>query len=352
MANPIRLGIVGIGRAGFGMHTEELKGKEDMFKITAACDLIDERLQKMHNLYGCKTYTRIEELIADPDVEIVDIATRSCDHFAHAKMALEAGKSVLLEKPMCETYEQAKALVELTSRPGAPRLYVRHNRRFEFFFTELRRLINEGLFGNVYDIYITRNGYSRRDDWQTIKEFGGGQLLNWGPHIVDQSLRFLESPLKSLWGDLKHTVAAGDCEDHLTIIMTGENGRQVTMQISGGMALPTPEYRVYGSRGAAEVVGQKLNLRYIDPQQQLARPIADPGTPGQSFGATGTFQSGEQLRWIERTVDFPGEDLSVIWTHMYESFRNGKPFPITLDEAISVIGVIDRIKKENPIIEF
>ena len=64
----------------------------------------------MAEQYGCKVYENIADLIADPDVEMVDIATRSCDHFEHVKMALEAGKDVLIEKPMCCTYAEATAL--------------------------------------------------------------------------------------------------------------------------------------------------------------------------------------------------------------------------------------------------
>ena len=66
-----------------------------MFRITAACDLIEDRRAKMAERYGCAAYERIEDLINDSQVELVDIATRSCDHFAHAKMALLAGKACL-----------------------------------------------------------------------------------------------------------------------------------------------------------------------------------------------------------------------------------------------------------------
>ena len=93
MANPVRIGLVGLGRAGWGMHLEELKGKEDKCVIVAACDIIPERLEKMKERFPeVHTYDKIEDLIHDPDVELVSIATRSCDHYKHVKMALLAGK--------------------------------------------------------------------------------------------------------------------------------------------------------------------------------------------------------------------------------------------------------------------
>ena len=104
----------------------------------------------------------------------------------------------------------------------------------------MQEIIRSGILGDVYEIRLARHGYQRRDDWQTIKEFGGGQLLNWGPHIVDHALRFLESPVATQFSDLKFIAAVGDAEDHLKIVLKGENGRFVDMEISGGVALGAP----------------------------------------------------------------------------------------------------------------
>lgn len=148
-SNPIRLGIVGLGRSGWCGHCRELKGRERKFHVVAACDVLPDRLDKAAAAYGCKTYTRIEDLIADPNVEMVDIATRSSDHFEQAMMALKAGKLVTVEKPMCTTYAEAKKL-----RAAAK-----------------------------------------------------GRLLNWGVMIVDHALQFLSCPVKSIWSDLKRIVS-------------------------------------------------------------------------------------------------------------------------------------------------
>ena len=137
MSNPIKIGVVGLGRIGMSVHRECLKARPDKFTVVAACDLIPERCERYKEEFGCRTYDNIDDLIADPEVEVVDIATRSCDHYIHAKKALLAGKSVLVEKPFCETYEQATELIALGSQPGGPKIYVRHNRRFESGFTSI-----------------------------------------------------------------------------------------------------------------------------------------------------------------------------------------------------------------------
>ena len=179
MAKPIKIGVVGLGRIGMDVHKKCLAARPDKFQVVAACDLIEDRCREFEKTFGCRTYTSIEDMIADPEVEVVDIATRSCDHYLHSKTALLAGKSVLVEKPFCQTYEQAKELVRLGSQPAGPRIFVRHNRRFEEGFIKVTQIIDSGILGEVYEIRLARNEYQRRNDWQTIKEFGGGQLLEW-----------------------------------------------------------------------------------------------------------------------------------------------------------------------------
>lgn len=346
MSNPIRIGIVGLGRAGWGMHTNEIDNKQDKLKFVAACDIIPERVEKMKERYGCKGYDNIDDLIADPDVEIVDIATRSCDHFEHASKALKAGKDVLLEKPMGLTLKEAEDLFAMANKEGCPRLFVRHNRRFETVFNEVLRVVNSGILGNVYEINISQGSFQFRDDWQTISEFGGGQLLNWGPHIIDHSLRLLGSPLKNITGELKQVTAGGDCEDHVVIHFESEAGRTVNMCISGGMALNDGrKFLIFGDRGSMVCDNFNIKLRYINPEQEIPPVVSNPGTPGDSFGASGTFAAAVELDWIEKEYKAPAEDLSVIWNHMYESYRNGAQYPIKDSEALEVMYAVEQIRK-------
>ena len=339
--HPIRLGLVGLGRAGWGMHCPELKGKEAMFTIVAACDVIPERRKRMIKQYGCRVYARIEDLIADPQVEVVDITTRSCDHCKHAKLALKAGKKVFLEKPMCHTYAQALQLQKL-ARIHKGCLYIRHNRRFEPAFQHIREIIASGLLGQVHEIKLRRVSYQRRDDWQAMKRFGGGQLLNWGPHLIDHGLRLLEAPLKRVWSDLKLMAAVGDAEDHIKLILTGANGRIVDIEISGGAAIPEPEWLVWGTRGALSCTGGTLTLKYLDPRQRLKPRKADPCTPGTTFGRP------ETLRWIEKTIPVNPKrkvNMNTIWDELYRAIRQGGRFPISLAESVKVMEVIAMARK-------
>ncbi|MDF2685679.1 MAG: gfo/Idh/MocA family oxidoreductase [Clostridia bacterium] len=341
MSNPIKIGIVGLGRAGWAMHCSELENKKDNFQIVAACDLEPDRRQKMQERYNCKTYEKIEDLIADPEVELVDIATRSIDHFKHAEMALKAGKYVFLEKPMCTTYEQALALKELSESNGVRKLFIRHNRRYEAEFNQVKEIIASGILGKIFMIKLYRYNYNHRDDWQTLKEYCGGMSLNWGPHIVDHALQFLEYDIDSSYYDLKLTTATGDADDHLKLVFRNKKGLTVDLEITSGTAITAPEYEVYGDRGALISNSGFFRARYLDPEVPLEVRKPHRETPGS------WFSSPETLTWKEENIPFKSADMTQIWISLYEAIREGKTFPITMDEAVAVIKVLDDARKSN-----
>ena len=249
MKKPIKLGIVGLGRAGRNMHLKELVGKEDLFTVIAACDVEADRRDEIRKEFGCKVYDKLEDMVMDEDIEVLDIATRSNDHYTHAKTALDAGMTVFLEKPMSRTYEEAAQLVKLGVQNGERKLYIRHNRRFEAKFNQVLRIIDSGILGDVYYVKRSTDNYDIRKDWQTLSQYGGGQLLNWGPHLVDQALVFCGGDYDDMYADTRQVLAAGDCEDVVHAIFHGINGRHVEIQISGASAIRLPEYTVFGSRG-------------------------------------------------------------------------------------------------------
>jgi len=351
-AKPINVAIVGVGRAGWGDHRNAFLKRPDKFRIVVACDIIEERNQVIQEETGCRVYSCIEDLLKDEEVEVVDIATRSCDHYKHARLALEAGKDVVVEKPMSMEYEEAKALYEISNKPGMPRLFARHNRRFELVFNAFLDAINSGVLGNVYEAGTACCSFEFRDDWQTLEEFGGGLFRNWGPHLIDHCLHLLGAPVVDTYSEFKQVAAGGDSEDHIYIRLLGENDRTVTLTLSGAVALPRArEFYAYGNRGAIETIGNKVKLRYINPEQVIPEPIANPGAPAMSFGKSGTFATKTPIEWIEKEYELEGENLSQMWTHLYKDFREGTPYPITDDEALEVIRVIAMLKNNTKIVK-
>ena len=357
---PIRTAIVGAGRAGWGMQCTELDRRPDRFTVVAGCDTYEPWRTRFAERYPDAFMTDSLETVLDrADVELVSIATRSVDHFDHAMRALAAGKTVFLEKPMCSTYEQSVVLRE-ASRRGAGTLYVRHNRRFEPGFREVRSIIESGVLGDVVQIRLARTSYGRRNDWQTLLEFGGGQLSNWGSHIIDHALQFLgapEKPLRSIHSRLSRVAAVGNAEDHVKIVLTGADGAVVDVEVSGGAAIPAPEYVIWGTRGGLTGSGDTLKLRYLDPTVSLPPREVFAGVPGSEFTQPSgklslgnrtigsNFGQPEQLSWVEEERRVPAGDPSEIWDHLYAAIRGGVPFPVTLDEAVEGMRVIHEARE-------
>ena len=334
---PIHIGIIGMGRAGAGMILRELEDHPRRFRLAAVCDVDPERCEDAVRRFGCRTYTDAKDLSADAETELVAIASRTLDHFDHARDALRAGKHVFLEKPMCTTLEESRSLKRIAARSRGG-LFIRHSRRFDPDFEHVREIIESGILGDVYEVKLHRHSFARRDDWQTLRKQGGGQLMNWGPHLIDQSLIFLDSPLRSQWSELKCVRAAGDADDFVRIVMKGRNGRLVDMEISGGAAQAQPLFIVFGDRGSLRCDGERIELKYLDPRKKLAPRKSNPGTP-----AMGQFGTAETLPWIEKTIPvkptWNGRPSS-IWIALFDAIRRGKAFPITMDQALAVMKVI------------
>ncbi|MBN8217097.1 MAG: Gfo/Idh/MocA family oxidoreductase [Spirochaetes bacterium] len=342
---PIRIGLSGLGRAGWGMHLSEIKDRTDRFKVVACWDPDAARMKRAQERLGCRACKSYEELVKDSEVELVDIASPSLDHVPQALKALAAGKRVFLEKPAALRYLDAQKLQAMAKKNGG-KLFIRHNRRFEPAFAHIREIMEAGLLGEVYEVKLRRHSYSRRDDWQTLVACGGGQLNNWGPHLVDHALQFLDSPVESVWSDLKRVAAVGDAEDHLKILLRGKNKRLVDVEISGGAALAEPEYILFGTKGALTSDGKTLQLKYLDPAVKLAPRKASKETPPSE----GAFGAPDQLVWKEEALPVSPKskcNTDHIWDHLFAAIREGKKFPITLEEGIEVVRITELVKKNS-----
>jgi predicted dehydrogenase len=345
MQEKVRVGIWGLGRAGGIMHTQEIAANSDYLEVAAVCDLDIERAEKYGKQLNVPYYTDPAAFLQDKNIELVAVATYSIDHITHARMALEAGYSVFVEKPIAASLEEAKELEVLDKKyPG--KIFIRQNRRFEPAFQHVREIIASGVLGEVHTIKLCRNSFSRRDDWQTLKKNNGGQLNNWGPHLIDHALQFLNYEVESVWSDLKLIAAQGDAEDCVKIIFKGKNGMTVDVEIFGGNALTNNVYEVYGTRGALHSADeQDIKLRYVEPDYELKPYPVKPGHP-DAF----RFADNAEIRWRRKTIMTEPEfkvNMNSIYKFVAESIREGKEFPIKISEALAVVEICDIVRSQS-----
>jgi predicted dehydrogenase len=330
------------------MHCPELAQYPELFKIMAVCDPVKERRDLAVERYPeCRTYRRYEDLLADPDVELVDVATRSDEHSAHVMQALKTNKWVNVERPFCRDYDEAMVLRAAAIKAGN-RLLVRHNYRYEASFLQVKEVMESGVLGEIYDIKIRRGIYERRDDWQTVKRCAGGMALAFGPAFLDQALELLRTPPVKVWSDLKRVASVGDAEDYVRIILRNLAGVTVDLEISGGRIGPMPQFIVTGTKGDFTLYPDAAEgtLRHLDPKQKLARRRSSVRTP-----PLGSYGTPETYRWIESRVPVKPKaesGMTLIWEHVYAAIRENRPYPVSLDTAIETMRILSLVKKDSP----
>lgn len=345
MSRIIKVGIVGLGRAGIGMHSSELAEYPDRFAIAAACDHAKERLENLPERFkGAKFYTDYSEMLQDDNVELVSIATRHPEHVPMALQALEAGKYVNIDKPYALNNREMAQLAEADKKyPG--RIFLRHNRRYEAPFQKAMKLIATGVLGEINTVKLYRSvGYCRRNDWMTMTEFGGGLFTNWGPHIIDQALQYLDSPVVDLWANIRSIISIGDGDDHIKLLLKAANGRVADIEISGAHTLPGRELEIQGSRGTLIYpVDGRIKIRYVDPEIEFKPLKPHPENPPMKYG-----NFDETLTFIEQFVEIPPIPMSEIWKHVYDAIVNKVPYPITIENGIAVTDIMEKaFRKSN-----
>jgi predicted dehydrogenase len=308
-------------------------------RVVGSFDLLRDRSEALAQRLDCRVYDSYAQMLGDPDVELVVVATRSIEHTPMALQALRAGKHVLVEKPMGINLRQVDRLLK-TAKKSKGRLFVRHNRRFEPAFLQVKEIIAGKKLGEIFQIALRVHKYQKRNDWQTLKEFGGGQLLNWGPHVIDWGLRLLNSPVADMWSDLKCVAAAGDAEDTIKLLIRGENGMVIDIEISDAVALAQPGWVVCGSRGTLAIHGTSCTMRYLHPKLKL-KVKADAGTPSASGGYAGPAK----LEWIEEQFEVAPKKPTKYFHELYKTLKRGADFPVTLEQARENLRVIELARR-------
>jgi scyllo-inositol 2-dehydrogenase (NADP+) len=326
---PIRTAIVGLGRAGWSIHVAGLKTRTD-YKIVACIDPEAERRKEAEETLGCRTYAEWKDFIKDPgDAELVIVATASAMHVPMSIDALKAGLHVLTEKPMAIDLKQARQMIAAAKK--AKTLYTVHqNYRCNPELHQALAIMNSGILGKVYYIKMNWSNFARRNDWQTLRKFGGGTLNNTGPHSLDYALQMLQSPVVDVWGDLQAVVTAGDADDHVKILMRAKNGRVLDHELSNACAIAQPKLMIMGSLGTLTREGDDYLIKYLDPKTLPKLKVdARLAVPGRKYGV-----QGDTLQWLEKRLPANPPEMKVdFYAELYKSISEGKPLFIKPEEV-------------------
>ncbi|MHB9108823.1 MAG: Gfo/Idh/MocA family protein [Armatimonadota bacterium] len=326
---PIRTAIIGYGRNGKAMHGEAL-ARNDAFQVAAVCDIDPARLQLAKEDFGCALYDDYRRMLAEEQLDFVVIVTRSSQHCEMTCDALNAGVNVLVTKPWALNEAEARRMVSAQQTSGKQLLPWLPS-RWGSDTRRIKELIDAGTIGSVFFARHTVCSFGTRSDWQTEKQYGGGYLLNWGPHIVDPPLQVLGSPVRSAYGRMKQVINPGDVEDVFFGLLTLENGTLV--QVEYTIALENlPTWYIQGDRGTIVTRGRNIKILQNTP----ARP--DDPTKFATMQASET-----QITEEEVAPDIYGDEHK-IYIEIAQALTGERPYPIAPASALELTRVLDAIR--------
>ncbi len=191
----LNVGIVGLGKVA-GAHINAFKAVNGA-NVVAVCSRRGHDEAALLKQYGIplKAYTNYEDMLANKDIHIIDICSQHSFHAMQAIMAAEAGKHIIIEKPICLTYKISKAIRDAINKSGV-NVCVCFECRYSDHFTMTRSVIDAGLLGTLHygevDYYHEIAPKTGAGEWNVKKESGGSSLLTAGCHALDALLFFMD----------------------------------------------------------------------------------------------------------------------------------------------------------------
>lgn len=249
----MNVGIVGAGF--FGEKHAQALSRSDDFRVVAACRSDLAASQEFVASYGGKAYTSYQEVLADPEVEAVLIATPHATHEEIAVAAARAGKHTLLEKPMSHTLPACQAIAHAFE--GGPALLLGHVTRFSHAFLVAKRLITAGEIGEPIAGHASMRKLwwePNRRAWHLDRSLGGGVLLTGGIHALDRLMWLLDRPVVSVAAQFATRFHDQNADDFGMILLRfADQGAGTIHSIGYSDGAPDHETIVIGAGGMLRI---------------------------------------------------------------------------------------------------
>ncbi|CAM3590586.1 Gfo/Idh/MocA family protein [Marinicrinis lubricantis] len=351
--NPLKVAIIGHGRSGRNIHAQSLEKMKEYFYIAAVADQSEERRLMAERDFGCETVADYRELFGRKDLDLIVNASPSHQHVPISLEFLEQGFHVLCEKPLARKVEDVDRLMAAAKASGKT-LAVFQQSRFNPAFVQVRNVIASGVLGRIVQARVAYNGFARRWDWQTLKSMNGGNLLNTGPHPVDQALQLFGTDVTpEVWCRMDQANSFGDAEDYVKLILHGPGKPLVDVEISSCDAYAKDHYVIQGTHGGLRGDFHHLEWTYFrpeeSPQQQLEeQPLSTKeGNPAYC---------SEELTWYKESWDIPEnvkdnlffEMTRTYYEMLYRTISEGQPLEVTMDEIRTQVAVMEQCFAQNP----
>ena len=331
-----RVAVVGYGFAGRCFHTYLVDLAEGL-ELYALASSRPEARADAEQRFGIKTVETFEEILADEAVDLVVLATPNDLHAPQAIRAMEAGKHVVTDKPMCLSLREADAMIA-ASRERDRLLSVFQNRRWDGDFLTVKQVLDEGLLGAPFLIEMFWGQYGVPRGWRGDAAHGGGKFFDLGAHLVDQALQLVDAPVERVYAAF-HTPPgwSRDIEAHAMASIRFANGVEARVENSSMSKSPKPRWYVLGTEGALVKEG-------IDPQEpaMIAGDIDAAREAPEHYARLFHSASGQAAETVVETV--PGRWRSY-YENIAEALADRSKLAVTAESARAALAVIEAARE-------
>jgi predicted dehydrogenase len=326
---PFKTALVGYGFVGKTFHAPLIAATPGLVLHTVVSS---DPAKVLADHPDVKVAPDLDAALADPEIDLVVIATPDPLHAPQAHAALDAGKAVVIDKPFAVTLDEARGVADHARRAGKL-LSIFHNRRWDSDFLTLKALIADGALGEIvqYESHFDRFRPVVRDRWR--EKPGAGVLLDLGPHLIDQALT-LFGPPQAVFADIAVQKDGGQAGDYFHLLLRYPRLR-VLLHASQMTVASDLRMAVHGTKGSFVKQG-------LDPQENDLKAGIVPGSEG--WGADprpGTLTVPDGEGSTSRGVDSVPGDYLAYYAAIRDALSGHGANPAPPEEALAVMELID-----------
>ena len=323
-----------------GIHIDKVLNKYDRVDVKGVYD-IDPARNKAAEEKGYIAYSSKEELLNDPEIDIVLVATTNEYHKELCIEALRHGKTVLCEKPATMTASDLEEIIAVAKETGMI-FTVDQNRRVNKDVVAMRRAVEQGLLGDVYVIESRVEGSRGLPaGWRCEKAKGGGMMLDWGVHLIDQLMYMIDEKVVNIFCKM-YSVHYPEVDDNFRLTMTFESGLTAHIEVSTNNYIRHPRWYVLGSEGT-------LQIDDWDAEGKIVKPLDRQNQWGVDIVSTKAGPSKTMAPRDESTVETirisaPSDvvdDLTSIYNPLVAKLDGEGEVAVTPEQALRVIKVME-----------
>ena len=298
---------------------------------------IDPARQKWAADRGFRNYDSYEDMLADENVDIILIATPNDLHCEQAIAAMRAGKHVLCEKPVTPTSAELEEILAVSKETGMV-FYPRQNRRWDKDFRIIKKIYDEKLLGETFNIECRVQG-SRGipGDWRGMKKHGGGMMLDWGVHLLDRLLIMVPEKVKKVFCKLTN-ITNDEVDDGFKMHITFESGLTSVIEVGTCHFLSLPLWYLNGTDGTAQIDNWNCEgkmARLTSWEDKDATPIL----AGAGLTKTMAPRKGNSVDFLPLPeVEFDNNEL---YTNLVDTINGTAEQLVTGEEALRVLKLME-----------